>query len=1146
MTGETKPKAFGSPSRIDLDPSRLTHLENNALSRLSAMRAERDVKLGPTPQEGSGSLPPTRAALVAAINDTVLAEDLDSFGSTEEVDEVLRRCAMVMVGGTRRLRLTDAARGEVLRAAWDGKPLRLLLDQGAAENEVAIHDEQGDAGGEAGESSEAVGDGVPSEARRTNAWLRSFLQDTSRERAARVLETARPAALRAATTALERLWPIRQAPASVTGGEGTAGGINVPLPRPQDVRRLLELAELLEPLRLLIGATGAAGRDRFVGRERELRDLRAFVDALASQTLSEGMQRGFRRALDYISGAVTARRARVLVIEARGGLGKTALIAKFVLDHALAAPGVPFAYLDFDRGALQPRDPSLLLSEVARQIALQFPVLEEPLAALRLGLRSRLPDHSDAAASDPYVQFRDLVRGHLTGGSRAVLLVMDTFEVVQFEPAAIEGVIGFLDLLVRDGFPELRVVVSGRADIPDLRVGTEGRAEREHYRLRALTPSDASDMASRLGRELLGAASWKPSWSRAIAGGPSASEAQREPLTIAVAVDLLSAGKDDAERERIAAEIQSSAARGGDIVARLFQKRLIEHIRDRDARKLAWPGLVLRRLTRQLSEEVLAGPCGLEPHRAAEAFEILGREIWLVQSDGDALRHRPDLRSRMMPAMREYRREEDDKPGQLFRQVNGAAIAWFGERKDLSSAYRAEWIYHRLLDGEPPEDMHGDWTEEVSAFLAGADEDFEPGSRQQAFLLGHGSSSPLPATRLAELPPLLAMEHLARTAPDLASLVDSRLHARLLNLRLPDLLNAPLTSTAQAAACALAVKTGAWRLPIRPGAEPGQWWEEQLVAQRYLRARTLPARPPLLALRLAEGDALTSPHALLHALPQDMAAAKLWGVPGFREADEALAKLLRSRSIRFRRQDGAALRLAMLFGQQSFRAATRAWRSGVTSLWWGSSAPTLSASEARALYDFIPMPTGRGKQSARMQEVADQARRMAYEGPNRIQAPAIGTILQSVLSNFNIREEGLGYGTHEAVRAFAAARDEEWVTPLAYAASRTDSPKIGTKLLKFLEFHDAADEAIRASKGAAGGDILQMLRRADEGGFLREALVHIGEEIPAETDFGFLLEQHAAWRSAIEGYLQDLRLEEPEDAGPMLKEADSSPEDEAS
>src|SRR5581483_3736299 len=88
-----------------------------------------------------------------------------------------------------------------------------------------------------------------------SVWLRRMLTGIVSQ-----LETAPPIELKAALQARERLRLLKSLPQAV--------------PTIEDLARRVELAELLEPLRVLIGAEGGwdgtPRRDRFVGRKNEL------------------------------------------------------------------------------------------------------------------------------------------------------------------------------------------------------------------------------------------------------------------------------------------------------------------------------------------------------------------------------------------------------------------------------------------------------------------------------------------------------------------------------------------------------------------------------------------------------------------------------------------------------------------------------------------------------------------------------------------------------------------------------------------------------------------------------------------------------------------------------------------------------------
>ena len=84
----------------------------------------------------------------------------------------------------------------------------------------------------------------------------------------------------------------------------------------------------------------------------------------------------------------------------------------------------------------------------------------------------------------------------------------------------------------------------------------------------------------------------------------------------------------------------------------LLYGRIFRHVHADDVRAVAYPGLVVRRITPDVIRDVLAEPCRLEltPERSEYAiFDDLRKEAALVEVDFDgSLRHRVDVRRVML------------------------------------------------------------------------------------------------------------------------------------------------------------------------------------------------------------------------------------------------------------------------------------------------------------------------------------------------------------------------------------------------------------------------------------------------------------------------------------------------------------------
>jgi len=155
----------------------------------------------------------------------------------------------------------------------------------------------------------------------------------------------------------------------------------IQLPSSAELRRKIQQRELLDPFRQLVGRSindTDSGADRFVGREDELERLRAYVGMVDPERIRDYITRGFSSLWSTVSLSDSGNAP--LLVQGMGGMGKSTLIAKFMLDHALI-PGVrlPFVYLDFDRAALAPRQPLQLLIDMALQVEAWFPEIEQPL-----------------------------------------------------------------------------------------------------------------------------------------------------------------------------------------------------------------------------------------------------------------------------------------------------------------------------------------------------------------------------------------------------------------------------------------------------------------------------------------------------------------------------------------------------------------------------------------------------------------------------------------------------------------------------------------------------------------------------------------------------------------------------------------------
>ena len=417
------------------------------------------------------------------------------------------------------------------------------------------------------------------------------------------------------------------------------------LPTPEQHGARIDRLRLLEPFEHIAG-------DFFRGRRAELRCLHEHV----------------------VEGGLP------LVVHGPGGVGKSSLVARFLLEHAQQ---YDFAYLDFDRPDVDPSQPLTLLLEALRQLGIQHAPVRPSFEDLREDWRTSRPSLS--AAIEDFTRLLQLVnRGPF-------VLVLDTFEEVQYHSGArAEAVWELLDRLTA-GVDALRVIIVGRAPLPDdrpqLSLPLSGLDEEAATAYLMALGVDDPALAHRVFARIGGS-----------------------PMNLKLAADLVSKVGPDLLLD---AETRDLAVDQG-VIQRQLHVRVLNHIHDPEVRKLAHPGLVLRRLTPELILAVLAEPCGLAARTPAEAgrlFDELRREVALVDMVADgSLRHRPDLRRATLPLL------QADEPA-LTRQISERAVAYYAERPERDPRERAEELYHRLVLDQDRDEIDARWLDGAEGFL---------------------------------------------------------------------------------------------------------------------------------------------------------------------------------------------------------------------------------------------------------------------------------------------------------------------------------------------------------------------------------------------------------------------------------------------
>ncbi|KQX50792.1 MULTISPECIES: trypsin-like peptidase domain-containing protein [unclassified Streptomyces] len=498
------------------------------------------------------------------------------------------------------------------------------------------------------------------------------------------------------------------------------------LPAVDDVQHRLEKARLLQPMHRLVRGT-------FHGRTAELDALHAYL-ALPEEPAEPPV-----------------------LLHGIGGIGKSTLLARFLVDALAAASpaGFPFAYIDFARPTLSVHEPATVIAETARQLGVQYPaqhaVFEaladdaERTAAVQRAERNELDGlyqlagtratigrdyssdfHARASAREQELAHRvassvhEAVRSAPGGTAPPFLVVVDSFEEAQYRGSPVIARMWAIWTALRAGYPRLRFIVSGRAPIDHparvLTPRTMELTELDHeasvdllMSSGVLDESLAEDLAERIGGHPL---SLKLAARTAVAVGSDAPD-----------IGGLLRGL-PSRRRYFDRQVDQMLIQG------TLYDRILKHIPEDDVRALVQAGLALRFITPALVQEVLAGPAGLRVGTPAEArrlYGLLTSRVDLMEPAGpQAIRHRADLRTIML-------RLSDSARTDLMRAVDRSAVAYYAAREGARD--RAEEIYHRLRLGENPRTVEARWEPDVVPYLGGTAHQEMP-HRSAAFLLG--------------------------------------------------------------------------------------------------------------------------------------------------------------------------------------------------------------------------------------------------------------------------------------------------------------------------------------------------------------------------------------------------------------------------
>ncbi|WP_437321763.1 trypsin-like peptidase domain-containing protein [Sorangium sp. So ce385] len=450
-----------------------------------------------------------------------------------------------------------------------------------------------------------------------------------------------------------------------------------------------------------------------VRRELLLGNQRARLEATAGAHFVG--RRHERAALrDVIEGRTDAR---LVVLDALGGMGKSALLARVGVDLGAWRPDSPvtLVHLDLDDVEIDPESVASVLAALSRQLEARdlesFAGLSKALqdaghlesAPFAFQASDRAEVDSRLHAMVPEIQEavgRAAARGRIT----RLWIVVDTFErALRRSPELARDLLR--DLWSAIGGVPSSLVVAGRgiwAAAPDRAFWPVAPAI---VQLGELDLRSAEELLSALG--LTDEALVR----RLVDMLP------RRPLTLRLAARAVLA--QPAGRALDDALLRDAIARA--LTDGYLHLRVLMHLEDPRVRAIVHPGFALRCITPAAILHVLRdwpAPPVRDEADAKRLFDALRRvhDLVVETADEEALVLRPEVRRELVELMMSDRPED-------IRRVHRAAASWFSGRDELVEA-----AYH-LLALEDFEALEARWTPAIEEALAPLVDGLSPRAR---------------------------------------------------------------------------------------------------------------------------------------------------------------------------------------------------------------------------------------------------------------------------------------------------------------------------------------------------------------------------------------------------------------------------------
>lgn len=467
----------------------------------------------------------------------------------------------------------------------------------------------------------------------------------------------------------------------------------------------------------------------FAGRSKELEKVNDYVDWLPKSSFVDKISSTFRNIINW-------HEKPPLLIKGIGGIGKSTIVAKFIMDQNKKNDkgALPFVYIDFDLPGFTLKEPMTILIEALRQINIQYPKhtnlinrISEQISSL---IRSSNIDMKNVKSTNTntrnyiYGTIEDIIKNNdldfKTIGSKPILVVFDSFEEMQYRASTTE-LFTFYKFIreISDKFPRIRPIFVGRSE---LYIGVDNFK----FDLMEIKEFDADSANSLLEKSGVTDEKTRRFIYKNFGGNP---------LMLTLATDL-------AKRKG-----GFSIKNKEEIKGKKWQylvKRILGHIHDDDVRKIAVPGMLVRYISPDVIIKVLAEPTQLgftDIAKANEIYEELRKEVALISksSDGESFSFRQDLRMTCESMILE-------KYPKASKEIRKNAIAYYSNNQNIKDIeerkkHQAEYFFHLLKNEEIPDELDASTFDELRPYLEHSIIELPASSRRYINSLNNQNSS---------------------------------------------------------------------------------------------------------------------------------------------------------------------------------------------------------------------------------------------------------------------------------------------------------------------------------------------------------------------------------------------------------------------